>query len=101
MKYSENSDNFELIFISVHRSCTINKNWYAINDVLENTHESIYWIVKMIFHVHINISECYTQSKEYVSDKENLCCYSVQYYKSLCAYYHQVFSNELHYSAAQ
>ena len=41
VRYSENSDNFELIFISVRRLCTINKNWYAIGDVLEKTHESI------------------------------------------------------------
>ena len=33
----ENSDNFELLFAV----CTINKNWYAIGDVLEKTQESI------------------------------------------------------------
>ena len=41
VKYFENSDDFELLFISVRCLCTINKNWYAIGDVLEKTQESI------------------------------------------------------------
>ena len=72
VKYFENSDNFELLFISFRCLCTINKNWYAIGEVLEKTQESILDCGDNFPCAHQQIKNV-IQSKEDVSDKENDC----------------------------